>query len=158
MNLDTSLEPRLWEAVRANVETRKFTGAILDAIYLLSDVIRERSGLEGDGVSLVGLAFGGSSPKLMVNRLQTESDQNVQRGVEALLRGLYQAIRNPRSHGPTQDDERDATALLMFVDYLLRVVDKTRSPFSHNSILPTNNAVRTGNGSFRLRAEDSRRT
>lgn len=86
--------------------------------------------MEGDGVALIGAAFGGSSPKLKVNRLQTESEQNVQRGIEALLRGLYQAIRNPRSHGPSQDDERDAVALLMFVDYLLRVVDKSKSPFS----------------------------
>jgi uncharacterized protein (TIGR02391 family) len=130
MNLETSLDPRLWEAIRASVEARKFTGAILDAIYLLSDVIRERSGLEGDGVPLIGSAFGGPSPKLKVNRLQTESEQNVQRGVEALLRGLYQAIRNPRSHGVSEDDERDADALLLFVDYLLRVVDKSRSPFS----------------------------
>jgi uncharacterized protein (TIGR02391 family) len=130
MNLETSLEPRLWEAVRASLEARKFTGAILDAIHLLTDVIRERSGLEGDGVALIGSAFGGSSPKLKVNRLQTESEQNVQRGVEALLRGLYQAIRNPRSHGASEDDERDAVALLMFADYLLRVVDKSRSPFS----------------------------
>ncbi len=130
MNFETSLDPRLWEAVRASVEARKFTGAILDAIHLLSDVIRERSGLDGDGVALIGSAFGGSLPKLKVTRLQTESEQNVQRGVEALLRGLYQAIRNPRSHGAAQDDERDATALLLFVDYLLRVVDKSRSPFS----------------------------
>lgn len=122
MNLETKLGPRLWEAVRASLEARNFTGAILDGIHLLSDVIRERSGLEGDGVSLVGAAFGGSSPKLKVNRMQTESEQNEQRGVEALLRGLYQAIRNPRSHGTHRDDERDADAILLFVDYLLRVV------------------------------------
>jgi uncharacterized protein (TIGR02391 family) len=130
MNLETKLEPKLWEAVRASLEARKFTAAILDGMHLLSDVIRERSGLEGDGVSLVGAAFGGSSPKLKVNRMQTESEQNEQRGVEALLRGLYQAIRNPRSHGGHQDDERDADAILLFVDYLLRTVDQSRSPFS----------------------------
>ena len=95
MNLETRLEPRLWEEVRGSVEARKYTNAILDAVHFLSDVIRERSGLEGDGVSLVGAAFGGSSPKLRVNRLRTESEQNTQRGVEALLRGIYQAIRNP---------------------------------------------------------------
>ena len=133
MNLETRLDPRLWEAVRTSLEARKFTGAVLDAIHLLSDLIRERSGLEGDGVALIGAAFGGASPKLKVNRLQTESEQNVQRGAEALLRGLYQAVRNPRSHGACQDDERDAVSILLFVDYLLRVVDRTRSPFS----LPT---------------------
>lgn len=130
MNLETKLEPRLWEAVRMSIEGRKFTGAIVDSIFLLSEVIRERAGLDGDGLQLVGAAFGGTSPKLKVNRLQTESERNVQRGVEALLRGLYQAIRNPRSHGAYQDEERDAIAILLFVDYLLRIVDRSRSPFS----------------------------
>ena len=130
MNIETRVEPRLWTVVRSSVESRQFTNAVLDAVHFLSDVIRERSGLEGDGVALIGQAFGGNNPKLKVNRLQTESEQNVQRGVESLLRGIYQAIRNPRSHGTSQDDERDATAILLFVDYLLRVVDETKSPFT----------------------------
>jgi uncharacterized protein (TIGR02391 family) len=130
MNLETRLLPPLWEAVRASVEARNFSSSVLDSIHHLSEVIRERSGLEGDGVALVGAAFGGSAPKLKVNRLQTESDENVQRGVEALLRGVYQAIRNPRSHGAHQDDERSATAIILFVDHLLRIVDQSRAPFS----------------------------
>lgn len=130
MNLETSLQPRLWEVIRNNVESRNFSGAVLDAIHFLSDVIRERSGLEGDGVALIGAAFGGASPKLKVNRLQTESEQNVQRGVESLLRGVFQAIRNPRSHGSYIDDEKDAVVILLFLDYLLRIVDQSRSPFA----------------------------
>jgi uncharacterized protein (TIGR02391 family) len=97
MNLETTIQPRLWDVIRASIESRNFSAAVLDAIHFLSDVIRERSGLEGDGVALIGAAFGGNSPKLKVNRLQTESEQNVQRGVESLLRGVFQAIRNPRS-------------------------------------------------------------
>lgn len=135
MNLETALEPPLWNAVRASIEARKYTAAVLDAIHFLTDVIRERSGLEGDGVALVGAAFGGNSPKLKVNRLQTESEQNVQRGVEAMLRGLYQAVRNPRSHDSIQDNERDAKALLVLVDYLLRIVGKSGSPFSVSTIV-----------------------
>jgi len=120
----------MWEAVQSSFEARNFSSAILDAIHLLSDVIRDRSGLESDGVQLIGAAFGGSSPKLKVNRLQTESELNVQKGIESLLRGVYQAVRNPRSHGAVTDDERDAVAILLFLDYLLRVVDQSRSPFS----------------------------
>ncbi len=130
MNLETKLEPRLWDAVRTSIEGRRFSNAVLDAIHFLSDVIRERAGLEGDGVALIGAAFGGASPKLKVNRLQTESEQNVQKGIESLLRGVYQAIRNPRSHGTHEDEERDAVAIILFLDYLLRIVDQSRSPFS----------------------------
>lgn len=130
MNLETTIQPRLWEVIRGSIEPRNFSAAVLDAIHFLSDVIRERSGLDGDGVALIGAAFGGSSPKLKVNRLQTESEQNVQRGVESLLRGVFQAIRNPRSHGTYPDGEKDAVAILLFLDYLLRIVDQSRSPFS----------------------------
>ncbi len=133
MNLETKLDRRLWDAIRSSVEGRNFKSAVLDAIHVLTDVIRERSGLEGDGVALVGAAFGGSSPKLKVNRLQTESERNVQSGTEAMLRGLYQAIRNPRSHEQFLDNDRDAQAIILFIDYLLRIVDQSRSPFS----LPT---------------------
>jgi uncharacterized protein (TIGR02391 family) len=130
MNIQTNIDARLWGAIQNSVESRNHKSAILDAIHFLTDIIRERSGLDGDGVALAGAAFGGSSPKLKVNQLRTESEQNEQRGIEAILRGLYQAIRNPRSHDQHVDEERDANAIILLVDYLLRVVDRSRSPFS----------------------------
>jgi hypothetical protein len=88
MNLETALDPKLWEAVRTSFQAGNYSAAILDAIHHLSDVVREKSDLEGDGVALVGSALGGTVPRLKVNNLRTESEQNIQRGVEALLRGV----------------------------------------------------------------------
>jgi uncharacterized protein (TIGR02391 family) len=130
MALETQLDPRLWNAVRASYEARNYSAAILDAIHLLSDVIRERAGVEGDGVALVGSAFGGATPRLKVNALRTESERNVQRGVESLLRGIYQSIRNPRSHGNHAHPENDSNSIILFVDYLIRVIGRSKSPFS----------------------------
>lgn len=130
MNLETRLESQLWESIRTSYEARNYTAAILDAIHFLSDLIRECAGLEGDGVALVGEAFGGKTPRLKVNRLQTESEQNVQKGIEALLRGIYQAIRNPRSHGRHVDEEKDVVAIVLFIDYLVRIVGQSQAPFS----------------------------
>jgi uncharacterized protein (TIGR02391 family) len=70
MNLETKLDPRLWDAIRETYETRNFTSAILDAMHFLSDLLRERTGLESDGAALVGEAFGGNSPKLKVKSLR----------------------------------------------------------------------------------------
>jgi len=135
MNLETRLNTRMWEAIQSSYEKRDFTGAIKDAIYFLSDVIREKSGLEGDGVALVGQAFGGKMPKLKINKLQTENEQNIQSGVEQLLRGLYQAVRNPRSHEKYSDSQEDADTLILFVNYLLKFIDQSKSLFDKTDFM-----------------------
>jgi hypothetical protein len=50
--------------------------------------------------------------------------------MEQLLRGLYQAIRNPRSHGKVTDTEENAQAVILFIDYVLRIIGAARSPFT----------------------------
>lgn len=130
MNLETRLPADLWGAVRMNYEKRNFTGAILDAFYFLSDVLRKKSGAEGDGAALVGQALGGASPKIKLNRLQSESEWNVQKGVEQMLRGFYQAVRNPRSHEKITDTEENAQVLIVFIGYLVRQIDQAKSQFS----------------------------
>ena len=135
MNLETILDERLWSSIQSFYENRNFTGAILDAIYCLSDLIRERTGLESDGATLVGQAFGGNSPRLRVNKLQTKSDKDIQAGVEQLLRGMFRAIRNPRSHEKHEDEQRDADAIIVFVNYLLGIIGQSKPPFSKSDFL-----------------------
>ena len=136
MNLQAVISERLWLEIRSQYENRDFSGAILDAVHHLGALVRERTGLEADGVALIGQAFGGQNPKLKVNKLQTESEKNVQQGIEQILRGIYQAIRNPRSHEKTSDKQDDADAIIVFIDYLLRVIDQSKAPFSIESFLP----------------------
>jgi uncharacterized protein (TIGR02391 family) len=135
MNLETRLDGRLWNAIQSSYEKRNYTGAIMDSIYFLSDLIRAKSGLEGDGLALVGQALGGKVPKLKINKLQTESEQNIQSGVEQLLRGLYQAVRNPRSHEKVTDSQEDADTLILFVSYLIKFIDQSKSQFDKTEFL-----------------------
>ena len=135
MNLESKIEDRLWQMIQSSYESRNFTGAIIDAIYFLSDLIREKSGLASDGVSLINHAFGGNSPKLKVNKLQSASDKNIQLGIAQILRGVYQAIRNPRSHEKHQDSKSDADTIISFVDYLIKIIDQSKSPFTKHEFL-----------------------
>ncbi|WP_215398053.1 TIGR02391 family protein [Rheinheimera oceanensis] len=82
MNLETRLPDSLWEAVCSNYEKRNFTGAVLDAFYFLSELLRNKSGIEGDGQALIGQALGGAAPKIKLYRLRTESEQNIQKGMD----------------------------------------------------------------------------
>jgi len=135
MDLKTGLAEPLWAAIETTYESRNYTGAILDAVYYLGDIIREKTGLQSDGVALVGQAFGGKSPKLKVNKLQTESDRNIQKGTENLLLGLYQSIRNPRSHGKHVDTKEDADAIVLFINYLLKIIGGAKGTFSKSEFL-----------------------
>jgi uncharacterized protein (TIGR02391 family) len=104
-------------------------------VFFLSDLIREKTGLESDGAALAGQAFGGESPKLKVNKLETESEKDVQKGVEQMLRGLYQAVRNPRMHGKHLDKEGDAEAIVLFINFLVHIIDQSKTPFTKSEFL-----------------------
>jgi uncharacterized protein (TIGR02391 family) len=135
MAIESSFDSRMWENVSKSYEERNYTAAILDSIQYLGDVVRDKTGLASDGMSLVGEAFGGGKPKLRVNRFETETDKNVQGGIEHLIRGLYKTFRNPRSHEKHIDSQEDANTVLLLVTYLLKVIGQAKSQFEKTSFL-----------------------
>lgn len=130
MNLQTHIAVELWEAIASPYEAGNYTHAILEAIHQLTVVLRERSGVDGDGAVLVGQALGGDAPKLRVNSFQSETEKNIQRGVEQLLRGVYLAIRNPRSHEQFKDTQADADSIIHFLNYLFLLLRSSKEAFS----------------------------
>lgn len=130
MNLKENTEERLWDYIKRNYIAENYTNAILDSIQYLGDLIRDKSGLEGDGNSLIGIAFGGENPKVKLNQLQTESEKNFQKGIEQILRGIYSAYRNPRSHSKHEDTEQDANEIIYFINHLVKILDKSKGKFS----------------------------
>jgi len=135
MNLETKIDERLWNEIRSSYEDRKYSDAIRDSIFFLSDIIRNKSDLSSDGVSLVSSAFGGNNPKLKINKFQSESDFNEQKGLVHVLMGIYEMIRNPRSHSKIQDDEKIADSIILFIDYLIDLIDRSKSQFSENDYI-----------------------
>src|SRR5260221_10133234 len=98
MDLKNLIRPQLWNEISNSYIAENYEAAILDSMRFLSKVIREKSGLDGDGTQLVGQAFGGDEPKLRLNKLQTQSEKDEQKGFLQIVTGLYSAIRNPRTH------------------------------------------------------------
>lgn len=104
-------------------------------MHHITTVLRERSGADGDGPALVGQALGGDTPKLLINAFQSETERNIQRGIEQLLRGLYLAVRNPRSHEQMTDTQQDADAIIHFIDYILRILTSSKEAFTVESFM-----------------------
>ena len=135
MIIQMEISEQLSTAVGANYDGANYTGAILDAVFLLSDVLRDRTGCQSDGVRLIGEALGGSNPKLKLTPLRSESDRNTQKGTEAILRGVVQAIRNPRSHEKVEDAKDVADRIIAFIDYLLLIVNEAKAPFEIGDLI-----------------------
>lgn len=135
MTIRNEIDVELWEAIQKNYESKNYTGSILDAIFKLTDTIRNKTGLEGDGASLIGQAFGGDDPRIKLNKLQTDSEKDIQKGIQEILRGIYSGIRNPRSHDALTDDKLSADAIIVFVNYLLKLIDQSKLRFNEEEFL-----------------------
>lgn len=134
-DLKNLIDEKLWDSIKRNYVYENYTGTILDSIQYLGDLIREKTGLESDGIQLVGDSFSGKNPKLKLNKLQTESENNVQKGVEFLLRGIYTGYRNPRSHTKFEDTKEDADAIIIFMNHLSKTISKSKGKFSVNTLI-----------------------
>ena len=135
MNIQTEISEDLWAAVENAYEAGNYSHAVLEAVHHLSSFLRERAGVDGDGASLVGQALGGETPRLRVNSLQTETQRNVQKGLEQILRGIYLAIRNPRSHEQSSDKRETADTIIVFLDYLLDLLSASQQAFTPDTFV-----------------------
>ena len=135
MSIESSCDERLWASVRKSYEERNYSATILNGIQFLGDFIRDKTGLTSDGMTLIGEAFGSNKPKLKVNRFETETDKSIQSGIEHLVRGIYRAFRNPRSHETIADSSNDADTVLMLVSYLLKVIGQAKAQFEKSSFI-----------------------
>jgi len=135
MDISKQLQEELWESIKKSYLSEDYTTAILNTIAYLRDIIREKSNLELDGVDLINQAFNDKNPKISVSNMETKNDKNIQKGLRELLSGIYTHIRNPRSHDKYQDTQENAIAIILFVNYLLNIIDKSKTSFSSEAFI-----------------------
>jgi len=130
MNIKSLLEIELWNAIEKNYTNANYTGAINDAIFYMRDIIREKSNLENDGDALINQAFSEKNPKIKLNKLRTKHDKNIQNGMRDSLLGIWKLIRNTRNHEKHIDNNEDASSIILYINYLLKIIGKGESSFS----------------------------
>jgi uncharacterized protein (TIGR02391 family) len=95
--------------------------AVFEAVKGLATRTRGLAGVDEDGHRLVDAALTGSSPLLAINSLRTDTEQNEQRGLAHLMKGIFSAFRNPAAHEPrtawslSEADAMDLFATLSLV-------------------------------------------
>jgi uncharacterized protein (TIGR02391 family) len=100
---------------------------VLEATKSVAQKIRDKTGIEGDGASLVDQAFSIKTPLLALNTLQTESEQSEQKGFANLLKGVFGTFRNVLAHAPKINwavNRIDAMDALTILSYIHRRLDE----------------------------------
>jgi uncharacterized protein (TIGR02391 family) len=119
--LHTSIIVSSYEHYRAG----HFRDAVLNGVVAVFDLIRERTGVDKDGVALVSEVFSTDNPQLVFSTVKTESGKNDQKGFLLILQGTYIGIRNPKAHSLGTDlDQRSAGQYLAFLSLLARRVEQ----------------------------------
>lgn len=120
------IHPEVLRYCKAELLVDNYFHAVFEAVKGLMQRVREMSGLQEDGAALIDKAFSLSNPRIAFNTLQTETERMEQTGFAMLLKGCFQAIRNPRAHEPKilWKGEDDAADYLTLVSLLHRKLDE----------------------------------
>jgi uncharacterized protein (TIGR02391 family) len=128
--LSRRVHPDVLRFCRAELLQDNYFHAVFEATKSVADKIRDKSGLTGDGSSLVDEAFGlGKSgiPILAFNSLQIETERSEHTGLMNLMKGLFGTFRNTTAHAPKIKwviEEQDALDMLSLASLLHRRLDQ----------------------------------
>lgn len=102
-----------------------YAHAIEDSVKALNNLVRLKSGLLDDGVSLMQKAFSLTNPLLKFNPLADKSDEEEQKGFMNWFTGTVSGLRNPRAHKIIKDDPEMALEFIAFISLQAKLLDKT---------------------------------
>lgn len=110
----------LKDNIRSHYEAKDYTEVVRDAILCMCNEVRKKSDLiDADGVDLINKAFSEKSPLIKINKLETDTDKNKQRGINDLSKGLIEYFRNPMSHSKQEYSKSVADAILTLLDEVI---------------------------------------
>lgn len=118
-----------WNAIASHYEKECYEDALKDACLYIIELVQEKSeNFDMDGEKLINNVFSEKNPKLLINKNQTPSEIDEQRGYGFLLRGLICAIRNPLSHDKhIKYSKETADSILIFINnYIIPKLDDTK--------------------------------
>jgi len=119
------LHPRIIKCSYKHFRDGRYRDAVLNALISVFDLIRERTGLDKDGIDLIGEVFSIQHPLLAFSNLDTESGKNEQKGFLQILQGSYQGVRNPKAHTLNiKTDQLSTAQYLVLASLLCRKIDE----------------------------------
>ena len=118
------LHPSIIPEVQRRFRVRLYPEAVEVALKVVCSSIRERTGLDWDGVRLMNEAFSPSSPTLLFDSSGSETAKSMQEGYHRIFQGAIMAIRNPKAHGFVEISRLQCIHFLFFASLLAFKVEE----------------------------------
>jgi uncharacterized protein (TIGR02391 family) len=106
------------------IRDQHWDAAALEAIKVMADLLRERSGLRLDGEALAGKALSPPNPVVPIVGIGDTHGDGVQRGVMLIAQGLFHAARNPLAHASLRLSRDEAMEVIAAVGFVIRGVER----------------------------------
>ena len=118
------LHPEIARAASKLYQDGHYANAVEAAVKALNGLVRFRSGVDADGMTLMERAFNPTSPAVKFNDLSDQSDRDEQKGFMMMFCGAVAGLRNPRAHGFIKDDPERAIEFIAYVSLLAKLLDE----------------------------------
>ena len=126
MKIDIKIREDLWKAIQAHYERNDYTEAVRDAVFYMSEVLREKGSIEDkDGSKLVDAALLGNNPAILVSKNETTTEKDFQQGIGFAFKGIMQSVRNPLSHESFKYAQDEAEVLILLSLDASRILDES---------------------------------
>lgn len=102
-----NLFPSFPKKVRKLFDDGHYSEATFEALKFLDKRVQAIAGSRESGFKLMMSVFGGDSPKLKLTGLTDDSQIDEQKGYQFVFAGIMSAIRNPKGHEHSIEDDLD---------------------------------------------------
>ena len=121
------VDQRVRHYSRIDIERQDYGSAVLESVKALVQRVQEMTGLTCDGRNLFEQTFSPEHAYLHINKGETRSEKDEQRGLQDFFCALLGLIRNPMSHTLKLDwdvDERRSVDLLILATVAHQYLDR----------------------------------
>lgn len=90
----------------------------------VKEIVKNKTGEELDGASLMYKAFSEKTPIIILDNLSTETGRNIQKGYMQIFAGAMIGIRNPKAHENIIISKERATHFIFLASLLMYKLDE----------------------------------
>ncbi len=115
--------PLIFTFCKAELLADNYFHTVFEAVKSIAEIIREKTGLSGDGAELVDKAFSIKNPLIKINTLSSETEESEHKGFANLVKGVFGMFRNTTAHAPKiiwNIEEDDALDILSTISLIHR--------------------------------------